>query len=712
VLEAEREQVETDLMGSRQAIPAAERALANIGRTLAALRGELASAQQAQEEHRRRPGLRAQLEAWAGVGETARLAKITAEVRRRWDEAHRAAQAYSAGRDQWKEVMDRLERRIAPLTQERQRAAVAVADAALEFQSLSDQVAAATRHCRESRNPLSESEALRAVAARSLDVATSSRDGATSRHQRAAEAHEVAHQERATAVTALAAARQHRVHLLAELAAAAKAATERQAALAERMKRARLEHESAAATLDGTETEPEALRQQINRLQAYIRLEERWAELLRLDPEAGSGAVELVTTAVIQASNVVCATVEGIAGRDVSRYADFQTLIVDEASRVTDSSFLVPAVRARRWILVGDERQLPPYVDQDTEYLVHTLLALDDHETNGTELPVAVDQIGRMWKEEAQQRTFRHASVLDLATRMQTDGSWTASYRPTLAGVVDRLSTRLQTAGVAEVDPRQELLQALSRRLVTSLFDRCVTDPQAAHLRRLLTVQRRMIEPIASLVSEPIYGGDYVSPSEQDLRAAGVTPLTCEPFPTPITFYNTHKHQHARESQVGSGFANDGEARFVAGLCRRWDAALAADPAHDGTVSVSILTFYKAQAGLIEKRIGGPGFQHLKLLVIDTVDKIQGQESDLVFISFVRRRAGRGRPGPLYGLWLQDLHRLNVAVTRARRGLIMVGHEPTLRSLNGVPQAEAFYRHLFTALETRPEMTLVKDFVL
>jgi hypothetical protein len=56
-------------------------------------------------------------------------------------------------------------------------------------------------------------------------------------------------------------------------------------------------------------------------------------------------------------------------------------------------------------------------------------------------------------------------------------------------------------------------------------------------------------------------------------------------------------------------------------------------------------------------------FRRLSFERIDPIDRIQGQQSDLVFISFCRSRP---HPGRDFGQWLQDLRRLNVACTRAR----------------------------------------------
>ncbi len=79
----------------------------------------------------------------------------------------------------------------------------------------------------------------------------------------------------------------------------------------------------------------------------------------------GKSAIERL---VLDASNLVCGTTIGIlqhpdikAGGQTT--AAFDVLIVDEASKTTFQEFLVPALLAKRWIIVGDPKQLSPYVD-------------------------------------------------------------------------------------------------------------------------------------------------------------------------------------------------------------------------------------------------------------------------------------------------------------------------------------------------------------
>ncbi len=80
----------------------------------------------------------------------------------------------------------------------------------------------------------------------------------------------------------------------------------------------------------------------------------------------GTTAIERI---VLEAANLVCGTTMGILQHpDIKAggaTATFDMLIVDEASKTTFQEFLVPALFANRWIIVGDPKQLSPYVDDD-----------------------------------------------------------------------------------------------------------------------------------------------------------------------------------------------------------------------------------------------------------------------------------------------------------------------------------------------------------
>lgn len=82
----------------------------------------------------------------------------------------------------------------------------------------------------------------------------------------------------------------------------------------------------------------------------------------------------LVTRMILEASNLVCGTTIGILKHpelqrarteDASAFRPFDVMILDEASKTTFGEFLVPALLAERWIIVGDTKQLSPFVDAE-----------------------------------------------------------------------------------------------------------------------------------------------------------------------------------------------------------------------------------------------------------------------------------------------------------------------------------------------------------
>ena len=468
---------------------------------------------------------------------------------------------------------------------------------------------------------------------------------------------------------------------------------------------------SEHAMLRDRELEPESVAGHLAelatrrlRLDQYRLLRRRFDEIV-VEVTDGGEDLENLRRDLLAVTNLFCCTTTGIAGSQELKGVLVDTLIIDEASRVTDSEFLIGAVRAKRWILVGDEQQLPPYVEQNDEHFIHALSALDQSERRDVPLDAAVDELGDLWEEDEELHRFRRQSVAEVATVLRDTSQWTNMYREAFREGINYLGREVE-------NPTRELLRAMRENMVRSLFERMVVScPDSLRLR--LVEQRRMIEPLARIVSEPIYGGDYCTPSETVMSQCGLSPLSTPTFPTPVTFLDTSALGiKARDESIRNGFVNRTEARWVVEACEVLDRELG--QAGAGIVTVSILAFYKAQARLIREQLLGhrPGrsrFRCLRFLVIDAIDRIQGQESDVVFLSFCRT-AGKA-VSPRFGQWLQDLRRVNVACTRARRALILVGQKELLGKLCSSDRAIQFYRHLNSLFETHPEtMRVVRQF--
>lgn len=105
--------------------------------------------------------------------------------------------------------------------------------------------------------------------------------------------------------------------------------------------------------------------------------ESQGALLTAIQHEPGS-----IERMVLDAANLVCGTTMGILQHpDIKANGhattNFDVLIIDEASKTTFQEFLVPALLAKRWVIVGDPKQLSPYVD-DAEMAVNVKACLGD----------------------------------------------------------------------------------------------------------------------------------------------------------------------------------------------------------------------------------------------------------------------------------------------------------------------------------------------
>ncbi|MFW6028595.1 MAG: AAA domain-containing protein, partial [bacterium] len=314
-----------------------------------------------------------------------------------------------------------------------------------------------------------------------------------------------------------------------------------------------LRHEDL--TSEVLSTTLEALGGRYDRLGEYERLHERFDELVS---EVTNGCQDpgALRRDLLAVTNLFCCTTSGIASSPVLRDVTVDTLIIDEASRVTDPEFLIGAVRARRWILVGDEQQLPPYVEQNDEHFIHALSALHHAEQEQVELTAAVDRLGDLWEEDEELHRFRRESVAAVAERLLDNGDWDEAYR-------EAFRVGIQYLPDDDTPPSRALLGSMRNSLVRSLFEQIVEScPQELRVR--LAEQRRMIAPIADIVSEPVYGGDYRTPNMAELAAIGVEPLTTPTFPTPVTFLDTSAlRMQAREKLRNKSFVNPTEARWV-----------------------------------------------------------------------------------------------------------------------------------------------------
>lgn len=199
-----------------------------------------------------------------------------------------------------------------------------------------------------------------------------------------------------------------------------------------------------------------------------------------------------------------------------------------------------------------------------------------------------------------------------------------------------------------------------------TLFERLV-DVHGQEVTRMLGVQYRMHESIMTWSSEALYEGRIVAhDSVRDHVLADLDGVSAtEDTIVPVVLIDTAGCDFEEEREVeGDSRSNEGEAGIVATHIGRLVEA--------GVVpgDIAVITPYNAQVGLLRSRLldAHPGIE------VGSVDGFQGREKEAVVISLVRSNP-RGEVG-----FLADERRLNVAVTRARRHVAIIGDSATVAS--------------------------------
>jgi hypothetical protein len=209
--------------------------------------------------------------------------------------------------------------------------------------------------------------------------------------------------------------------------------------------------------------------------------------------------------------------------------------------------------------------------------------------------------------------------------------------------------------------------------LGTSLFERMLKSGIRAFM---LKVQYRMHPAIATFPSKAFYKGELLSGTPPSARRA---PMGFDwPVPAvPLAFVDV---PDGYERSDGSSQTNPVEAQKIVNIVKKLCAG------HDVLpIDIGIVTPYAAQVRAI-KRLLTPNMQKkrtrfdeppapdsMEALEVSTVDGFQGREKEVIVFTCTRANPN-GNVG-----FLADPRRVNVMLTRARRGLIVVGHIPTLR---------------------------------
>lgn len=316
--------------------------------------------------------------------------------------------------------------------------------------------------------------------------------------------------------------------------------------------------------------------------------------------------------------NLVAATCSICGSRDfMESYSDmfggnersdmfFDVVIMDEASKATPLEMAVPLVLGKKIIVIGDHKQLPPMMDENT-------------------IDSALEKIGKKnIAEKLQKAESQFKRLFEAAAKV----------RKTI---------------VATLDTQYRM-----------------------HEQIMNTIKQFYQEELAATgglkcgISETM---DIPDLANKGSRWHGITL-------NPIINPSTHAvwiDVHTPETYLSPGYKNEGELKAI-------DLVLKALQQADGysdfinaqqkpeDKEIGIITFYSAQSREIKKKYKGKNYR------MDVVDRFQGMERNIIIVSTVR-----SNPKNNIG-FAKEIERINVAFSRARRLLIVVGNKRQFES--------------------------------
>ena len=239
-----------------------------------------------------------------------------------------------------------------------------------------------------------------------------------------------------------------------------------------------------------------------------------------------------------------------------------------------------------------------------------------------------------------------------------------------------------------QLPPTVKSFAALKAGLGKTLMERIVDNkPEVV---TLLKMQYRMNEEIMRFSSDWFYGNQVESAPEVKYRSIldldiPMTWIDTSEFELPEDSHLTFKEQFVGES---FGRINKAEAELTLLALENYFQKIGKARILDERLDVGIISPYRAQVqylrGQLKKKEFFKPYRHL--ISVNTVDGFQGQERDIILISLVRAN-DEGQIG-----FLRDLRRMNVAITRARMKLIILGDASTMTR-------HPFYKKLYDYID-------------
>ena len=253
---------------------------------------------------------------------------------------------------------------------------------------------------------------------------------------------------------------------------------------------------------------------------------------------------------------------------------------------------------------------------------------------------------------------------------------------------IRRVSRVVFAGDHCQLPPTVKSIAALKAGLGKTLMERIVENkPEVV---TLLKMQYRMNDEIMRFSSSWFYGNQVESAPEVKYRSILDLDIPMTWIDTSAFELNEDSEVSFKEQFVGESFGriNKAEAELTLLALENYFTKIGKTRILDERIDVGVISPYRAQVQYLRRLLKKKEFfkPYRSLISVNTVDGFQGQERDVILISLVRAN-DEGQIG-----FLRDLRRMNVAITRARMKLIILGDASTMTR-------HPFYKKLYDYIE-------------
>ena len=309
-------------------------------------------------------------------------------------------------------------------------------------------------------------------------------------------------------------------------------------------------------------------------------------------------------------------------------------LFIDEAAQALEAACWIPMKRASRVILAGDHCQLPP--------TVKSIAALRAG-------------LGKTLMERIAENKPEVVTLLKIQYRMNDE--------------IMRFSSDWFYGGKVESAPQIKYRSVLD-------YDHPITWIDTSNEENQITIEGEDAPEDSASTSSSVSASTSSADSASSSSAASAA--------------NQNSDLNFKEQFVGESFGriNKAEAELTLLTLAEYFTKIGKQRVLSESIDVGIISPYRAQVQYLKKLIKKYEFfkPYRRLISVNTVDGFQGQERDVILISLVRSNE-EGQIG-----FLKDLRRMNVAMTRARMKLIILGNKDTMTK-------HPFYKKLWEYVE-------------